>query len=85
MTQQCALPTAKDGGEALSMLRQEGVPDRVDTPIDEMDPARLLRPPKRLLPITKPTQLRQAHDPVLLRRQSRQPMVTSPLGVHLDT
>jgi hypothetical protein len=67
------------------VLGQGGVADRVDAPVDRMESARLPRAPNCILPIAKSVQLPQGHDPVLLGRQSRQLMVTSPFGVHPDT
>jgi hypothetical protein len=82
MAQQCALTATESGGQALPVVRDAGVADRVDTSMEPVESPGPHHVPKRSRRVPKLHELGLGNRPVLLIRQPSQRMVTSPFRAH---
>jgi hypothetical protein len=84
MAQQRSLATAEDCGQALALSRKRDVPDRVDTAMNTVKPRRVCRVSESFSRIPELPELPRRDNPMLLPRQLRQRLVTSPFLLHTD-
>lgn len=84
MAQQRAVSAAEHRGQAECVLRQGCVSDCVNPAVNPMEPPGLRCVPESFLQIPELRELQDRDDAMLLIRQGRQSMVTSPFSVHMD-